>query len=477
MRRLVLSLAFARLPAVAAVVLGGCRAADPGPRWTVTAGPFDAVLMDRGEVGSLHEAPLSAALSTKVDTLIPEGTMVKPGDLVVTLDGEQANDQWERARLLAEQRAVQVPQAAEKGRLDVWRLGLERRNAELDLAIAKARFRGLAEGRDGAAIVDAAQAVGAMRAQRATIARTLPEAKGLAQRGYIADAELAALQRKLAELDARLAATRVRLHTLEAGPRAEELGLERLHVEAAAAALAGAQERLHAGTLAAKLDLEGATRARKLAVEAERYRRTLRDATKLVAPAAGVVIYREIWTGNSFAKIKPGDAVDEGTALATIADPASPIVRANVDDAAAARLTLGLPVRATFDAYPGLVLAGKVAAIAAIGGPRLDGDLAKLVAVEVKVALEHPEPRLRPGMSANLSFVLEHREGALAVPSQAIGHDAAGAFVRVWVPRQGWHAADWQRRAVTTGPSNEQQTVITAGLAAGDQIALAGGAP
>jgi RND family efflux transporter MFP subunit len=183
---------------------------------------------------------------------------------------------------------------------------------------------------------------------------------------------------------------------------------------------------------------------------------------------AGVVIYDEIWTGSTMAKVKPGDAVDEGTALVTIADPTRQIVRAQVNDAAAARLHEGLAVRCMFDAYPGLVLDGTIKAIAPVASARLDGDLNKLQAVEVRVALAHPDARLRPGMSANLEFVLEAEPDRLLVPTQAIGHDAKASWVYVW------HQGEAVRHDVTLGRSNERETVVLTGLKAGDEVLLRG---
>lgn len=450
-----------------ALLLTGCHPPEPpSPTLVLQPTAFRASLIERGEIGSEQEVKLSSPFQSKVDTILPEGSVVKPGDLVVKLGDEETRDRWERQRLKLRQTELQVPLTTEKGRLDAWRLGLERENAALDLKIAKLKFQLLDTGRAGTAIVEAAQTLGTLKAERETLTATLPEATQLHEKGYLSDTELAAMKKRLAEVDTEAAATRVKLEALEQGPRSEELALERLKVEKAASALAGAEKRLRAGKIDAHMDEQRDAQAKDRAADAELYWRKLRDAARITTPVAGVVIYDDIWTGSTMAKVKPGDAVDEGTSLVTIADPTRQIVRAQVNDAAAARLHEGLAVRCLFDAYPGLVLDGKVQAIAPVAGARLDGDLNKLQAVEVRVALAHPDARLRPGMSANLEFVLEAEPNRLLVPTQAISHDAKASWVFTW------ERGKPVRHDVTLGRSNERETVVLTGLKAGDEVLL-----
>jgi macrolide-specific efflux system membrane fusion protein len=432
----------------------------------VQPAPFRAALIERGEIGSEQEIKLSTPFQSKVDTILPEGSVVKPGDQVVRLGAEETRDRWERQALKLRQTQLQLPLTREKGRLEVWRLGLERENAKLALQEAKLKYQLLDTGRAGTAIVEAAQTLGTLQAERETLDLTLPEATALHAKGYLSDNELATMRKRRAEVDAETAATRVKLKTLEDGPRSEELAIERLKVERAASALAGAEKRLRAGQVGARMDLQRDEQAKDRAADAEGYWRKLRDAAAIKAPVAGVVIYDEIWTGSSMAKVKPGDAVDEGTALVTIADPTRQIVKAQVNDASAARLHTGLAVRCLFDAYPGLVLDGTVKSIAPVASNRLDGDLNKLQAVEVRVALAHPDARLRPGMSANLEFVLEAEPDRLLVPSEALERDAGKHWL--FVLEKGRPV----RREVTLGRSNERETVILTGLKAGEEVLL-----
>lgn len=467
------------LPWLVVGLLVGCHAPDPGPMGDVRLETFRSVLVERGEVGSDKEVPLASRFSAKINTMLPEGTLVKPGDVVVRLDDEDARDQYERQHLRLVQYQVQLPLTREKGRLDVWRLKLEREQARIDLASRKLELNQLVSVRDAAQIVDAAQTLGALKAERKTLVDTLPEARQLHEKGYISDIDFRQMTRRLAEIDAQSAATRVKLKALEAGPHREEVGLERLKLEEAATALAGADQRLRSGLVGARLDLEAAQRGLARGREADVYRKKLLDAATIKTPAAGLVIYQQIWTGSAMTKVKEGDSVEEGTRVVVVADPNRQVVRAQVNDADAARLTVGMPVRCHFDAYPGLELPGQVDDIAAVAAARLDSDLNHLQAIDVRVRLAHPDARLRPGMSANLEFVLAEQPTRLLVPTQAIYHGARGDAVFALERPTGWRKAwAWlvgprlERRAVKLGPSNERETVVTDGLSAGDRLTL-----
>jgi len=144
-------------------------------------------------------------------------------------------------------------------------------------------------------------------------------------------------------------------------------------------------------------------------------------------------------------------------------------VRGEVQEAAAARLKLGMAVRCMFDAYPGLTLPATLKWVAPVAKARLDGDLANVQALEVMIGLARPDARLRPGMSANLEFVLAEEPDRLAVPTEAIARDATGASVQVVA------GGRLTRRPVELGSANERETVILKGLQAGERVAV--GAP
>jgi HlyD family secretion protein len=446
------------------LLLAGCAGSTSvGALHEVQPGTFRSVVTERGTVGSEQEFQVAAPYSAKIDSLAPEGTLVKPGQVVASLGTESQEDKWERAQLSKRKQALELPLAQNKGTFEAWRLGLEVQNAKLDLRIAKLKFEGLKLGRAGADIVDAAESLGALKAEREILKDTLPEAKALLDKGYLAEDELQRMKTRLGEVEAEMKATRAKLQVLEKGPAKEEIGLERLKVEQAAAALEGAKKRLRAGKVGGKLELEAAKLELTRATDEEKFRKDDVERGTLRTPVAGVVIHNNHWTGAEWAKIKVGDALRDGSVMVTISDPHRQVVKANVDAAAVARLKTGMPVRCLFDAYPGVVAHGKLRTIAPIAANRLEGDLMKVQAIEVQVSLDQADARLKPGMSANLEFVLAEQEQALTVPAEAL---VKGPAVYVF------EAGRLVKRPVKLGAASEREAVVLEGLKAGEQVAL-----
>ena len=446
--------------------LGACAPPYDGPTHELKAGPFRAVLAERGELGSEVEIAVAAAFNAKVDTLVPEGTIVKAGAVVGHLGAETQRDDWDKRRLRLAQMREQLPLTRARSDFEVVERETEARNAGLELAIARLKLALLVEGRAGTQIVDAAEGAGTLLAEREILDATLPEAEALRLKGYVSDDEVRRMRARQGQLEAELKAVRAKLAALEAGPRREEIALERLKVEQAASAREAARKRLRAERVEAALEKESAVSDVDRAAERERYFAAQLRLATLRAPAAGIVIYQDIWTGAGVEKLKAGDTVEEGSALVKIADPGRQVVRTEVQDAAAARLRPSMAVRCMFDAYPGLMLPGVIRRVAPVASAKLDGDLNRVQAIEVTVALAKPDPRLRPGMSANLEFVLAEEPNALAVPSEAIIAGEGGP--RVWVVAGGRATA----RVITTGARNERETRVMSGLAAGERVAL-----
>ncbi|MFN3432560.1 MAG: hypothetical protein ACK46X_21765, partial [Candidatus Sericytochromatia bacterium] len=111
-----------------ALSLSGCANAAEGPFLTVKPETFRLVVTERGTVGSKHEVKLSAPFSGKVDTLLPEGTSVKPGQVVAEMGVDEHRDRWERARLKLRQKELERPLAQTRGDFEVWRLTRELEN-------------------------------------------------------------------------------------------------------------------------------------------------------------------------------------------------------------------------------------------------------------------------------------------------------------------------------------------------------------
>jgi multidrug efflux pump subunit AcrA (membrane-fusion protein) len=186
------------------------------------------------------------------------------------------------------------------------------------------------------------------------------------------------------------------------------------------------------------------------------------DKMSINAPLDGVVVLNSIWKGNAPGEIQEGDEVRPGVPFMQVMNPASMEVRARINQADVPWLDVGLPVKIHLDAYPGLVLSGKLQRLAAIG---LTSGLSDKVRTFTGLfEIEGSDPRLMPDLSAGIDIVLERVGDSIIVPRDALYLDAGGTYV--WVKR----GLSFQREAVKLGPTADDQAVVTDGLNAGDVV-------
>jgi HlyD family secretion protein len=163
---------------------------------------------------------------------------------------------------------------------------------------------------------------------------------------------------------------------------------------------------------------------------------------------------------------KTGEIVAPGQIVAGVADPASRIVRARVDQPDLPRIAPGLRMRVTFDGLPEKSWEGTIASVS----PSLR-DVGGREVSDVLGEIRDPSGELPPNASVNVEIVAGERKGALVVPRGAIVRDGERRFV--WVP-DGGRA---RRRDVTVGLMGLAEAEVTAGLAAGDAVLLPGATP
>src|SRR5512143_1622743 len=112
---------------------------------------------------------------------------------------------------------------------------------------------------------------------------------------------------------------------------------------------------------------------------------------RVTSPMNGVVIKRGVELGQT---VTSGvSSFNEGTALFTVADLKSLIIRVNLNEVDIAKVEVGQPVRITLDAYPQKVFTGKVSFVAP------SAELVEKIKVfKVEISLDELSDAFRTGM-------------------------------------------------------------------------------
>ena len=174
--------------------------------------------------------------------------------------------------------------------------------------------------------------------------------------------------------------------------------------------------------------------------------------TVIRAPFDGMIGLRKISPG---AYVKPGDDIVALESLGAMK------LDFRVPETYLARLAVDQRLAARVDAYPEQSFEGTIYAIE----PALDEETRTVL---LRARLPNPDNKLRPGLFARVSLILERRENTLVVPEQAIVPVGQTTFV--------YRVADGKAvmTPVKLGLRRPGLVEILEGLSAGDQVVTDG---
>ncbi len=177
------------------------------------------------------------------------------------------------------------------------------------------------------------------------------------------------------------------------------------------------------------------------------------------APFAGVITTKDAQPGEMISPVSAGGGFTR-TGIGTIVDMNSLEIEIDVNESYINRVEAGQSVEATLDAYPDWKIPCKVIAII----PTADRQKST---VKVRVGFDQLDPRILPDMSVKVAF--QNAGGASPTRAVLIPKDSIrnldGRDV-VFVAQHG-HA---ERRAVTVTDTQGDDSVLSAGVSAGEQV-------
>jgi membrane fusion protein, heavy metal efflux system len=171
----------------------------------------------------------------------------------------------------------------------------------------------------------------------------------------------------------------------------------------------------------------------------------------VLAPISGEIVER---------LVSAGQVMQAGATQAfTISNMSTVWVLANIYQQDLPYVHVGDPVITTADSYPGKEFQGKISYIA----PALDPTTRTL---QARIDVKNPREELKKDMYVISLVQAGKMANAFSVPNSAVLRDNENEpYVYV-----GSQSNQFERRNVTLGQTSENETQITSGLAAGDQV-------
>lgn len=454
-----------------AVVLSPLPSCQPSKKnhWelhTVTSETLTLGLHESGEIVSLTEASLRVPFDGKLTQLLPEGTVLKPGQILGRMDTsaqqtERDNSQFSLTEAEMDQKLALLEKEIRKEQA-----AFNQEQAKLKARYAGLKLKQLKTERDPAQLTRIREGIKALAQRQQILALEARERSRLYTLGYLSKQERDQAQLQLDESQKEKTRLEAELQVAEQGPRAQEIHKQEVELQKAKAEVKQVQREGAVLVRVAEVMKRSADSRIKTYRERLKYYQELVRKGTLSAPLAGTLVYGKLQVGQENVPVKAGDSVSEGIELVKLLDLQQPVVRLTLHEIDAPRVKLGQSAEISLEAWPGLQLKGKVYRLLPIARRTLSNDQLELQGVTCEILLDHPDPHLRPGMTAQVNIRFEALEKVLTVPSQALIQKGAESYC--WVLENGQPV----RHSLTLGPSDARKTVVRQGLQVGDQVIL-----
>ncbi|MCR5415471.1 MAG: efflux RND transporter periplasmic adaptor subunit [Pseudobutyrivibrio sp.] len=196
------------------------------------------------------------------------------------------------------------------------------------------------------------------------------------------------------------------------------------------------------------------------------------DSTQVAAPFSGYILSMNVEEGNNYS---------QGSAVFTIADTSGFVVEATADEYDIANISKGLPAAVKFEATGDEEFKGEVtfvsiasdsttssaASSASAYGTTAAATTGGSANYKVKIKLNDTDDRLRVGMTAKASVIMDSVENVLAVPYDCVQQDEDGTYFVTTIAEDGTE----KDVTVTRGLESDYYVEISGdGIAEGDTV-------
>lgn len=413
----------------------------PGPLVRqVSSGPYDSVVLEQGEVESSSNVEIRCEVKSRnaggitILEVMPEGSLVKEGDLLVRLDSSALDQErlqqkisvnTSQALLVQSTNTLEAAKIARKEYLE----GTFKQEEKLYLGeefVAEQNLRSAQLSFDSAQRLAAKGILSPLQLEGAKYGVDNARNQLDAAQSKVVVLRKYTKEKMLKQFDSDIA-------TAEAKVRSDESSLQ---------------------------------------LEMDKLKDIEDQVAKCIinAPQAGQVVYANKYnSGRSGSSaefvVEAGSMVREQQPIIRLPDASNMQVKALINESRVTKVRPGLPVTIRVDALKDELMQGEVIKVNQYAEPSSwsSGSVKKYAAF---IRILNPPPALRTGMNAEARIHVERRPEALQVPVQALVDHKGHFFVLV---KSG---DSLETREVTVGSTNDKVAVIDKGLAASDVVVL-----
>lgn len=455
---------------------GGGSSQQTLDTYPVSLTSFEITTTSSGELEAKNQIEVRSELETNssIVEVIPEGKLVKKGDVLVRLNSDQTQTQITDVSLRVESAKADLEKAETAVVIQEKENASKISQARLKVTLAELGYKQWDEGERVQKQRDHDQAIEKATQEKERLGEKFEKCIELEKKGYLSTDQMK--RDKLEYEDS--------CRALEKAQLAKEI-FEKYEIPKDKASKESevdqAKEELERVVDQTKIELRSKqateiTARRTLEMHEEKLSKLKNQLEKstILAPSDGLVVYatsmeRSRWGGGGDGPLQIGRQVYPNEQLIILPDTSVMLASVRVHETLASRIREGQGATVKVDAVGGRVFRAKVESIgilAEASGWR-DPNLREYT---VKLALLGTENlELKPSMRCEAEIIMGQVEDALAVPIQAVNNDGQVRFVYVKAEGSG---SKYVRRPIKIGRVSESLCEIVAGVKDGERVLL-----
>lgn len=436
---------------------------------TVRRGPLRISVVERGNLKAANSVELKSEVqgSTTILSLVEEGTQVHAGDLLCELDTSNLVDRKVQQEIQVQNALAAFTKAQQSYEIQVSQNASDIARGERDVEFADLDLRKYLEGEKPQELQSAEEDILLRTEELQRAEQSLAWSEKLAEKGFLEQTQLDADRLAKSRADVALAQARRakdllvqytiprREKELRAAVEESKRELERIKLQAEAR-LADYEANLK--TSEAKYELEK-SELDKLLDQIEK--------AHIRAPVDGMVVYaveeRGRYGGGQ--PIQEGTTVRERQSIITIPSEEGYLAEASLHESVIEKVDVGMDCLVTIDAL-GETVPGRVTFKAVLPDQQSWWANPDLRVYRTQVQVLEPSPRMRPGMSCSIEFLVDDLDDVLYIPVQCVFLDGGEPVALVS------EAGSVEKRPIELGQNNEKWVEVRGGLREGETVLL-----
>ena len=434
---------------------------------TVKRGDFLVSIVEGGTLAATSEYVVrnETDYTAQIVDIVPEGTVVAEGDLLVELDSSNI-----REKIIAQELSVETARQNLEDAKDALALGKLTWEAEIEedtlkLEFAKSDLEKYQKG-DWPILEKALEAkITIAKEELERVKDRLEKTIQLKEKGYATEVELKADQLSLKKQELNIEQYEQELAISRKYDYPKRVRLLQANVKDAELDLLRTKQKAKTSVSSYESSVRSRERSLETYVERLANYKTQLELSTITAPKPGLVVYQQP-TSYRYPGIEVGSQISSKYRILTLPDVEQMMLEIKVHESHVRQVKAGLPCYITIDSMPEKRFTGFVRRVAPLPDTKSRYYNPSLKVYETEVWINEKLSDLKPGVSGRAEIIVTNLAEVLTVPMQAVttkdGRQVC--FVR--------DGLEDRAVEVEVGLFNDSMIEIRSGLSEGDQVLL-----